>query len=268
MVYHPMIYQFPEFMDIYNEDCQMPIEECSNMLIIAYSSIKFGADEKLVKDNYDLLKKWYQYLRDAGLVPTKQLCTDDFFERIDKNVNLSIKAIQAIKCFSLIAEKFGFDVDKEEALKTVNEYLDLFNELFKDKDNLPLSYYGNDDTYSLKYNLAYDGVLNTRLFSQEIIDNEAKYYQSKVKHFSIPLDHRSDLTKTDWILYAASLTDDISIQKEIYGGVVTFLKESVCRVPFSDLYHVECSTIRDFQNRPVQGGIFILLLKWKANNNF
>jgi hypothetical protein len=63
MVSHPLIYQFPDTMDIYNLECQMPIEECSNMLIASYSSIYFGADDNVVKENYDLLKKWCYYLR-------------------------------------------------------------------------------------------------------------------------------------------------------------------------------------------------------------
>lgn len=264
MVSHPMIYQFPEFMDIYNEENQMPIEECSNMLIIAYSSVYFGADDKTVKENYDLLKIWFEYLANASLIPTNQLCTDDFFERIDKNVNLSIKAIQAIKCFSLIAERFGCLNDKEEALKVLDSFMAEFNMHFSEKDHLPLSYYGSDDTYSLKYNLAYDKVLGTNLFSEVLITKELNHYLTKVNHFSIPLDHRSDLTKTDWIIYICSLTDDKELQKKLYKGVINFLKESECRVPFSDLYHVDNGIIKEFQNRPVQGATFMLLLKDKA----
>ena len=267
MVSHPMIYQFPEFMDIYNEDSQMPIEECSNMLIAAYSSVYFGADDLVVRENYDLLKVWFEYLVKSSLVPTNQLCTDDFFERIDKNVNLSIKSVQAIKCFSLIAEKLGNEEDKEKALKVLDSFIAEFHNHFDGKDHLPLSYYGSDDTYSLKYNLAYDDVLGTNLFSQELKNKELSYYLTKNTSFSVALDHRSDLTKTDWIIYACSLTDDREIQKCIYDGIVNFLKTSESRVPFSDLYHVETGIIKEFQNRPVQGAVFMLLLKDKARNN-
>ena len=51
MVSHPLIYQFPATMDIYNLESQMPLEECSNMLIAAYSAINFGASDKLIIDN-------------------------------------------------------------------------------------------------------------------------------------------------------------------------------------------------------------------------
>jgi hypothetical protein len=265
MVSHPLIYQFPDTMDIYNLECQMPIEECSNMLIASYSSIYFGADDNVVKENYDLLKKWCYYLIEKGLVPTNQLCTDDFFEKIDKNVNLSIKALQAIKCFSLIAKHFNYNEDFNYSIKELEKLLNQFNEMFKDYDHLPISYYGDKDTYGLKYNLAFDSILKTNLFTQELKDKELNYYLSKNTKYSIPLDNRSDLTKTDWLLFVASLTDNKDIQQKIYKGIVNFLKESECRVPFSDLYHTETGIIKDFQNRPVQGGIFILLLKDKAN---
>ena len=266
MVSHPMIFQFPESMNIYNLDSQMPIEECSNMLIAAYSSIYFGANDLVVKENYDVLKQWCNYLIDQGLVPTNQLCTDDFHERVDKNVNLSIKSLQAIKCFALIAKYFGNEEDADYASLKAEELLKQFNEMFENNDHLPLSYYSNNEAYSIKYNLAFDLILNTKLFSQELKNKEVKYYLSKKQHLGIPLDNRSDLTKTDWILFSCALTDDRKIQKSLYSGLINFLKESSCRVPFSDLYHVNDGIIKDFQNRPVQGAIFILLLKDKAKH--
>lgn len=264
MVSHPMIYQFPKFMDVYNEDNQMPIEECSNMIIIAYTSIYYGAEDKVVRENYDLLKLWYEYLASSPLVPTNQLCTDDFFERIDKNVNLSIKAITAVKCFSLIANILGFNDDEKHALNTLERFMTEFDDNFDGCDHLPLSYYGDKDSYSLKYNLAYDKILGLNIFKEELLEKEIKHYITKNNHYSIPLDNRCDLTKTDWILYVCSLTENKEIQRSFYKGIVNFLQESSCRVPFSDLYHVDTGIIKDFQNRPVQGAIFILLLKDKT----
>ena len=264
MVSHPMIHQYPDTMDIYSLECQMPIEECSNMLVASYSSIYFGANDELLKTNYDLLKKWCNYLIEKSLIPTNQLCTDDFFEKIDKNVNLSIKSIQGIKSFALIAEHFGYNEDSNYASNELEKFLNKFNEMFSNSNHLPLSYYGSDDTYSLKYNFAFDSILKTNLFDQKMKDNEINHYLSKTSRFGTPLDNRSDLTKTDWILFTCSLTDDKKIQQKLYKGIVNFLKESENRVPFSDLYHVDTGIIKDFQNRPVQGAIFILLLKDKA----
>lgn len=264
MVSHPMIHQFPSSMDIYNLDSQMPIEESSNMIIASYSSVYFGANNEVVKENYETLKKWCSYLIEKGLVPTNQLCTDDFHDRVDKNVNLSIKSLLAIKCFAYLAKSLNHTEDYQYASNSLDKLLNEFNDMFKENDHLPLSYYSNDDTYSIKYNLAFDNILKTNLFSDQLKINELNYYLSKNQYYGIPLDNRSDLTKTDWILYVCSLTDNRKIQKSLYSGVVNFLKDSPCRVPFSDLYHVNSGEIKDFQNRPVQGALFILLLKDKA----
>ena len=74
IVSHPMVYQYPKNAEIYNFDCQMPIEECSNMIIAAYASVRCGGNDDVLRDNYDTLKTWYDYLDHAGLVPERQLC--------------------------------------------------------------------------------------------------------------------------------------------------------------------------------------------------
>ena len=267
IVSHPMVYQYPQNAEIYNFDCQMPIEECSNMIIAAYASVRCGGDDKILRDNYDTLKTWYDYLDHAGLVPERQLCTDDFVERLDKNVNLSAKAIVAIKCFALVAKRFGHGDDEQRAEKRLAEYLDEFYRHFDGVDHLPLTYDSDESTYGLKYNMAYDVLFGFGLFSEGMREREMDYYTSHAGKLSVALDNRYDLTKTDWILYTCALTDDRAKQRALYKGVAEFLRTSPCRVPFSDLYHVDGGLIKDFQNRTVQGGIFILLLKDELQKN-
>ncbi len=96
---------------------------------------------------------------------------------------------------------------------------------------------------------------------------EVEYYLKKVTKYGLNLDSRSDLTKTDWMTYASALTFDKEKSKKIYQGIANFLREGVSRTPFSDLYHTETTAQVDFQNRSVQGGIFILLLRDKSVNN-
>ena len=267
IVSHPMVYQYPQNAEVYNFDCQMPIEECSNMIIAAYASVRCGGDSKILSDNYDLLKIWYGYLDRAGLVPERQLCTDDFVERLGKNVNLSSKAIVAVKCFALIAEQLGRADDKQRAEQRLAEYLDEFYKHFDGADHLPLTYDSENDTYGLKYNMAYDVLFGFGLFGKAMRDKEIEYYLTKTDKLGVPLDNRYDLAKTDWILYACTLTDDRAKQRDLYKGVAEFLRTSPCRVPFSDLYHVQGGQIKDFQNRTVQGGIYILLLKDELQKN-
>lgn len=267
VVSHPMVYQYPEHANIYVFDSQMPIEECSNMLVISYAAMAMGADEVIYKENYDLLKLWFQYIEKSGLVPETQLCTDDFFTRVEANVNLSIKALVGVKCFALMAERFGHPEDVKAANRCLEAYKEEYYNYFKDCKHQPLSYHTGEDTFSLKYNMAYDVLFDFGIFSKEMREKEVECYLEKNQHLGVPLDNRSDLTKTDWILYACTLTDDREKQKEIYEKVANYLNESTDRVPFGDLYHVDTGLIKEFQNRTVQGGIFILLLKDELKRN-
>ena len=269
IVSHPMIYQFPKQAEIYHFECQMPIEECSNMLVVSYSAMWAGADDTLYRENYDLLRTWFQYLEKSGLIPETQVCTDDFFTKVEANVNLSIKAMVGVKCFARIAERFGYTEDAAEAEHCLAMFREEFYSCFENCKHLPLSYHSGEDTYSLKYNMAYDVLLDLGIFSEETRQKEVECYLKKIRHLGLPLDDRSDLTKTDWILYVCTLTDDREKQRALYSGVVNFLNESADRVPFSDLYHADTGAIKEFQNRTVQGGIFILLLKdkWKRSSH-
>ena len=261
IVTHPHVYNYPAHANIYDFDHQMPIEECGNMLICSYAAITCGADEGLIRDNYDLLSTWFRYLRDNGLVPTMQLCTDDFAERIDENVNLSIKAIVAIKCYALLAKRFGFEADRADAEACLDRYRREFYDKYDSWDHQPLSYNTDIGTYSLKYNMAYDVLFEFGIFSETMREKEIACYLRNNKHLGVPLDNRSDLTKTDWILHTCALTDSREKQRELYSSIANLLNEAPERVPFTDLYHVDTGIKKDFQNRAVQGGIFILLLK-------
>lgn len=261
IVTHPYVYTYPSSMDIYKFECQMPIEECGNMLIISYAIMRCGADDSLIKANYELLQKWFKYIKNNGLIPDNQLCTDDFTDRIDANVNLLIKAMVAIKCFSLIAEKYGYQTDSEDALSCLENYKKQFYGLFEKCEHLPLSYKSEGDSYSLKYNMAYDVLFDLGIFSEDMRKREIECYRRVNRYLGLPLDSRSDLVKTDWVLHACTLTDDLDIQKELYAGVANYLNESIDRVPFPDLYRSNIGHLKEVQNRPVQGGIFILLLK-------
>lgn len=263
IVSHPMIYQYPRQAEVYKFEDQMPIEECSNMLVISYAAMTLGAEEALYCENYDLLKTWFGYIKKCGLVPTTQLCTDDFNTRIEANVNLSLKAMVGMKCFALIAERFGHKEDVLEAESSLKEFRDEFYSRFEGYCHLPLSYNTGEETYSLKYNMAYDVLFDFGIFTEELRQKEINCYLKQNKHLGVPLDSRSDLTKSDWILHVCTLTEEREIQREIYSKVVNFLNETTDRIPFGDLYHVDTGLKKDCQNRTVQGGIFILLLKDK-----
>ena len=254
-----MLYIRPAESEVYDKNCQMPVEECGNMIIMQAAAIVAGADKSLAREQFDLLAKWVKYLEEYGLSPENQLCTDDFAGHLAGNVNLTIKALVGIEAFSLICRALG----KEELAEEYENKARTFADAFRVKVGphiLPLSY-GGTDTFSIKYNILFDKLFGFSLIGQEVCEAETAYYIQKSNRFGVPLDTREDYTKADWILWAAALTDDREKCEALYGPVVNYLAQTPSRVPFGDWYDSTRGDIVHFINRSVVGGCFAPLLK-------
>ena len=255
----PMLYLRPAASNVYNEDMQMPVEECGNMLVMTAAVIRAGGGTELAARNFDLLEKWVGYLEKYGLKPENQLCTDDFAGHLAGNVNLAVKALVGIESFSIICRALGKEtLAAEYAAKAASFAAALKKEV--GDGVMPLAY-GREGTYSLKYNLLFDKLFGFDLIGQDVCEREVSYYLTKNNRFGVPLDTRENYTKSDWILWCAALTDDKEKARELYAPVVRYLEESPVRLPFGDWYRTEKGEIVHFINRTVQGGIFAPLLK-------
>ena len=132
---------------------------------------------------------------------------------------------------------------------------------------MPLSFDSGEETFSAKYNLAPDKILSLGLFQQETLDREIDAYLKNSYEYGIPLDNRSKISKTDWTMWLATLTEDINKRDKIVGLVHNVLVKSPERVPFTDwIFDSETGQYKDFVNRTVQGSMFILLLKEKLTS--
>lgn len=269
---YPFFYMLPKGSDVYDFKYQMPVEECGNMLIMQAAALLAGGDIKLARDNFDLMSTWVEYLIKYGLVPGDQLCTDDFAGHLDKNINLSIKAIVGIEAYAIIADKLGkADIAAEMHSKAAEYAAEWKKMCCKEGKNTPLVFDGDpDSTFSLKYNMAFDVLFGSDLFDSDVRERETDTYIAKSNAYGVPLDTRSTYTKSDWILWTTVLTDDIEKRKALIAPVAKFLRETATRYPFSDWYYSDSGLIRGeinrhglhggFKNRTVQGGLFITLL--------
>ena len=239
----------------------MPVEECGNMLIMTAATIAVDGDTTLARKYFHQLKTWVKYLKKYGLMPGDQLCTDDFAGHLDKNINLSVKAIVGIRAYAYICEKLG---KNSEAIKW-KDLAEIYAAKWKENcvtegKQTPLTFGGDENTFSLKYNMAFDVMFGSNLFDKEVREIETDYYASANNDYGVPLDSRSTFTKSDWILWSATLTDDIEKRKKLIAPLSLFLRESLSRAPFTDWYFTDNGYMRGFQNRSVQGGLFALLL--------
>ena len=117
-----------------------------------------------------------------------------------------------------------------------------------------------DGTWSLKYNMVWDKILNLGLWDKSVYEAEVKNYISKMNKYGVPLDNRSDYTKTDWEIWTTVLSDDDSYLRLVTDSICNMLSETENRVPFTDWYYSSTASQRCFQNRTVIGGIYINLI--------
>ena len=169
-----------------------------------------------------------------------------------------------IACYSELAKAANKAEVAEKYRKTAEAFAAEITAFANQFTHLPISWDSDEGTFSLKYNFAFDKLLGLNLFGEDILERETDHYLQMANAFGVPLDNRKAYTKSDWLCWAAALTDDPSKRERLLSPIAKFLKESPDRVPFSDWYMTDTGSYLYFRARSVQGGCFILLLGSKA----
>lgn len=251
--------------DLYKLDRQMPVEECANMIIMTAAYFNESGDFNFVRENADLLSGWADYLVNAGVQLENQLCTDDFAGHLAKNVNLAIKSVVGIAAWGLLLNQ----IQMGEGNKFMDIARDYAKELEMISDTGEYTALTIDDrkSWSTKYNLIWDKLFKTNLFSQATYDKEIALYKSKLAKYGFPMDSRGSFAKSDWEMWAAALDDSGELTKLTSEAICAMLAETEDKVPFTDLYDtVTAKMFHHFRARTVQGAMFMELYKDKVNS--
>ncbi len=238
----------------------MPVEESGNMLILATAIAHVEGNAAYAEKHWAALTTWANYLLEHGLDPENQLCTDDFAGHFAHNVNLSAKAIMAIAGYGKLADMLG---KKDIAEKYTSEAKRMAQEWIRmagDGDHFRLTF-DQPGTWSQKYNLVWDKLLNLGIFPRDVREKEIAYYLTKQNKYGLPLDNRRTYTKSDWIVWSATLADDTATFKKLIDPVYSYVTETRDRVPMSDWYETTDAGQVGFQARSVVGGYFIKMLE-------
>lgn len=241
-------------------DGQMPIEECGNMLVMAAAVSLADGHADFAAEHWALLTQWAEYLVAYGLDPENQLCTDDFAGHLARNANLSVKAIMGIASYGLLHRMRGDSAEAERYFAKARTMAREWEQLAAEDDHYQLAF-GKSGSWSLKYNLVWDILMETDIFAPEIAEKEVAWYLRNQDKYGVPLDSREHYTKADWLVWAATLATREDDFRALIEPLWKALDETPDRVPLCDWHHTETARQMNFQHRSVVGGLFIKVLK-------
>jgi hypothetical protein len=262
------------------EDDQMPVEESGNLLILVVAMEREMGNFDFARTYWPQFTQWAEYLRDKGLDPANQLSTDDFAGHLAHNANLSIKAIEALDAYAVLARGVGKPEVADEYARLAADMAGKWQSMAIDTDQSGGDHYklafDKPGTWSQKYNLVWDQILDLKLFPPKVRQTELAFYLQHLNQFGLPLDNRADYTKLDWSVWTATLADiaqpaGSEAYNQILDRVGHWINEGPSRVPLTDWYDTKTGKQTGFQARSVVGGVYIkaladksLALKWRT----
>jgi len=260
------------------EDDQMPVEESGNLLILVAAMERELGNFDFARTYWPQFTKWGEYLREKGLDPSNQLSTDDFAGHLAHNSNLSIKAIEALSAYAVLARGVGKPEVAGEYARLAADMAAKWQTMALDGDHYKLAF-DKPGTWSQKYNLVWDQILDLKLFPPQVRQTELAFYLKHLNQFGLPLDNRADYTKLDWSVWTATLAEKPQPEAPdqfdaILAPIGGWIDQGPSRVPLTDWYDTKTGKQIGFQARSVVGGVYVKALadkplaeKWRTQTD-
>ena len=169
-----------------------------------------------------------------------------------------------IASYGKLAGMLGKTDVAEEYMQIAKEMATQWETMADDGDHYRLTF-DRPGTWSQKYNIVWDKLLGFNIFEPKIIEKEIALYKTLQNEYGLPLDNRATYTKTDWIMWTATLSGNSDDFDALIDPVYKYANETKSRVPISDWHDTKTAERMNFKARSVVGGYYMKLLEDKLN---
>jgi hypothetical protein len=155
-----------------------------------------------------------------------------------------------IASYAKLADVLGKSDIGDKYMQIAKEMATEWEKMANDGDHYRLTF-DRPGTWSQKYNLVWDRLLGFNVFDPQIIEKEMAYYKTLQNEYGLPLDNRATYTKTDWIMWTATLTGDRNDFDTLIDYIYKYANDTIT------------AERMNFKARSVVGGYYMKLLEDK-----
>ncbi len=238
---------------------QQPVEESANMLILAAAIAKQENSAEFASAFWPQLTQWAQYLKPYAVDPGNQLTTDDFLGTIQSSSNLAVKAIEGLGAYSQLLKLRGDTANATAYSNLAKADVTHWMSAANDGNHYRLGY-NLPNSWSQLYNLVWDKILGLNLFPASVAAEEIAYYKTILQPYGLPVESTTNIAKTDWSVWTATLSSNLSDFETLVAPIYNFMNTTGNRQPLQDEYATNNINSGGFHARPVVGGLFIKML--------
>ncbi|KAK7045322.1 hypothetical protein VNI00_007571 [Paramarasmius palmivorus] len=236
------------------------IEDSGSMLIMAWAHARFSGDQGLLNTYYNTLKKWSDYLISTNVFAFSGYQDADGLTSANLT-NLALKGIIGVRAMAEISYTLGRDVDAVKYQNQSATWAVQWEQSASFNGHL-MSSYNSDTSWGMIYNLFADKLLGMNLVSQEIYNNQDRFYISLVvpgDKFGLPFDGSVSVAKSHWTMLAAATSNNASARDSLLRGVYEKAIDNTQFTPFPSTYSSQDGRVFSGQASPAQGAAFGLL---------
>ena len=255
------VYPVVSHQDFYD----MPVEAAGNMLILTAAITAAEGNGVYADKHWEILTRWNSFLIQNGIDTKDQPSVDTFTEMIPHNTNLSIKAVIGIASYAYMAKRLDKSEMSEKYFAKAREMAAQWEQMSYAGDHYRIAFGAPDSSWSQKYNLVWDKVLDLGIFPDSIYRKELAYYKTKQNKYGLPLDYRNQFANTDWIAWIAAMAGDKDEFREFINPLHLFMNKTTDRVPMADFINTNTITQQGFRASSVVGAYYMKLFEEKLN---